>query len=425
MTRDLLREAYGAMQHNRRRTTLTMLGMAWGIATVVILLAFGSGFERAINLIFSSWGTDMIMVFPGRTSLQAGGAKAGTEVKLKIADVDYVRNEVPMIKGVTPMFNKGGDWNNNRQAGATIQHDTRTFTNLFLTGVYPVFQRIRRFDVQTGRGLTEQDEYTRARVAVIGDEAKQRLFSGQQAVGENIRINGMTFQVVGVYQHKVQGGDDNDNKDVIIPFSTMGDLYDTQYISGMAMDYEGEDHRQLARVVRAVLAGHHNFRPDDRRAVYIADIKEDFEEFKVVTAALKVLLAFIGALTLGIGGIGLMNIMLVSVQQRTREIGVEKALGAQKRQILFQFLAEALAITFTGGLAGIVIAYLISWTVGSITLMSAFGESSGGAGDIHLGIKMSSLVVATIILSLVGIISGMLPAIRAAQLDPIESLHYE
>ena len=254
MTADLLREAYGAMKHNRRRTALTMLGMAWGIATVVILLAFGSGFERAINVVFSSWGTDMIMVFPGRTSLQAGGSKAGSEVKLKLADVDYVRNEVPMIKGVTPMFNKGGDWSHSGQAGATIQHDTRTFTNLFLTGVYPVFERIRRFDVAMGRGLSERDEATRARVAVIGDEAQQKLFAGEQALGQNIRINGMTFQVVGVYQHKVQGGgDDNDNKDVIIPFSTMGDLYDTQYISGIAMDYEGEDHRQVARVVRAVL----------------------------------------------------------------------------------------------------------------------------------------------------------------------------
>ncbi len=147
MTRDLLEEAYGAMQHNRRRTTLTMLGMAWGIATVVILLAFGSGFERAITIIFSSWGTDVIGAFPGRTSLQAGGAKAGSEVRLKLADVDYIRNEVPMVKGVTPIFDK--------RNGVTIQHDTRTFTNLFLTGVYPVYERIRGFSVASGRGLSE------------------------------------------------------------------------------------------------------------------------------------------------------------------------------------------------------------------------------------------------------------------------------
>ncbi len=414
MFRDILEQAWTSLRFNRRRSALTMLGMAWGIATVVILLAYGEGFERAIFAFFRTFGTNLIMVFPGRTSLQAGGTKAGTEVRFTLDDVDRIASQVPFVKGISPMVNME---TNVQQGNRTIQFP--------VNGVYPVFGRIRRSIVDDGAFFTEEHDASHARVAVIGDGVKEKLFSGRPAVGESIRISGISFLVIGVMRHKVNGGgDEDDNKQIYVPFHAMGDLKDTHYLNGISIDYEGSDDEKIVKSLRTILGYYHNFKPEDRRAIFVFDLAKDMKEFSVITTGLKVLLAFIGTLTLGIGGVGLMNIMLVSVQQRTREIGVEKALGARKRHILMQFLAEALAITFSGGIAGVLIAYVVSWSVGALTLFSAFNKGAEDY-DIRLMIEPSTIMVATLILSLVGLVSGMLPAIRAARLDPIEALRYE
>jgi putative ABC transport system permease protein len=250
------------------------------------------------------------------------------------------------------------------------------------------------------------------------------LFSGRNALGEHVRLDGISFEVIGVLQPKMQEGDNDINRILYIPFTTMGDLKDNHYLSDMWINYEVDDYVGLEEAVRSVMAIQHKFNPADHRALYIQSLMRQLHQFQVITLGLKVLLGFIGTLTLGIGGVGLMNIMLVSVTQRTREIGMEKALGCSRRDIFLQFLAEALAISFAGGIFGVILAYAVSLSVGRLTLYSAMAKHAE-AGDIRLLIDPMTLLIATLILALVGLVSGMLPAIRASRLDPIEALRYE
>ena len=413
MFRDLFHEAYDAMRHNRRRTALTMLGMGWGIATVVMLLAYGDGFGQAFANIFANFGTKLTIVVPGKTSMQAGGQKSGVQIRFTQDDVEALATNLPQVTHITPEVEKQ----------VNVQYDTRVFT-FPVSGNDPDVILIRALKLGQGRFYNMEDQNQHARVAVIGSEAKEKLFSGRNALGEHIRLDGLSFEVVGVLSAKMQEGNDDINRVVYIPFTTMSDLKDTHYLDSIWFNYDTPEYERIEPAVRSIMASQHKFSQTDRQAVRVFNLMMQLHQFEIISLGLKILMGFIGTLTLGIGGVGLMNIMLVSVTQRTREIGVQKALGAQRWYILMQFLAEALTITFIGGVLGVILAYVVAFSVGRLTLYSAFAKN-GEAGDIRLIIAPGTLVASTLILAAVGLISGMVPALRASRMDPVEALRHE
>jgi putative ABC transport system permease protein len=414
----LLRETALALKFNRQRGILTVISLAWGVACFIILYSYGDGFNVALQTAFRSVGQDLVLMIGGRTSTQAGGERAGKTVRFERGDVDAIREMVPMVGAVSPEI---------MMRGMTVVRGYRSNT-MMVRAVAAPYGRIRNQSLTAGRWLTQEDDVRKQRVVVLGANAAKNLFGEMPPLGEEININGFRFTVVGVLKTKTQivNYSTPDNECAFIPYETGSLFRNLKYPDVIVwMPANPVFREDAARQVREVLARIHHFSPGDERAVQMHIFNEYLRLVDTMGMALRLLLGFIGTLTLAIGGVGLANIMLVSVTQRTREIGVLKALGATRRAILLQFLMEAMVIVTVGGVIGVAAGWAVTAVIQQLPLLGPIFKDTSGTGDIHLSISLFAVLTSTLLLEAVGLIAGLLPAVRASRLDPIEALRYE
>jgi len=416
--REILRQALATFRAHKLRTFLTMFGLVWGIASVILLVGLGRGFIVDQKKHMESLGKDLAIVWGGRTSAQVGGRAAGREIHLNVDDARLIRDECYLVKNVSPELRR------------TIP-EVRQFNsaNRGVVGMWPSYQEFRSLKVSEGRLLTDDDEREGRRVLVLGSKAYRQLYPGQPAIGATVLVKSVPYSVVGVLKEKKQNsnysGPDNDY--LFAPYSAVsrdfpppekpGAGITKGYLDDIVFEVvDPEEHEEAVLQVRRTLGRVRHFDPQDKDALFIWDTMDGAKQLAKIFGVVTFFFGCVAIVTLCLGGIGVMNIMLVSVTERTREIGTRKAMGATKRDILRQFFAESAMLTVVSGLLG------LGLGVGTCVLIKAVPLPDFVP---HPIVSPISIVLSILTLSLITVTAGMYPAQRAADMTPVESLRYE
>jgi len=415
---EILSQAFATFRAHKMRTFLTMFGIVWGIASVILLVGLGRGFSVDQKKHMETLGKDLVILWGGRTSSQVGGRAAGREIQLNVDDAFLIRDECYLVKNVSPELR--------RTIPEVSQYNS---ANRGVVGMWPSYQDLRSLLISEGRLITADDEREGRRVIVLGSKAYRQLFPGQPALGANLLIKSVPYTIIGVLQEKKQNsnysGPDNDY--LFAPYSAVSRDFPppTKPGAGIQRGYlddivfevaDPEEHEASVLQVRRALGRVHHFDPLDKDALFIWDTMMGAKMLDKVFGVVTIFFGCVAIVTLCLGGIGVMNIMLVSVTERTREIGTRKAMGATKRDILRQFFAESAMLTVVSGILG------LSFGVGICVAMSVVPMPDFVP---HPIVSPISIIASVLTLSLITVTAGMYPAQRAAEMTPVESLRYE